>query len=351
MNRQNANEYLLNSREFFELPDQLREWILESPNATADFATFFEKSGKIRSEDIKLATYSSEQSPKIYVNEAQWNTIRQKDAPKSLQYHLFGTLAHEIGHDHFNTATVPFKGTTAEEYVLYRSELEANAIFNAFPIFKDLEQHPDFKLSFPFNDIGYLNGAELAHIYKEWDSNRLPRETAVSWMASKVADTPYTLGNPPQDMNRDGALTHRDAYLQDFELYVKPRLALQPTTRHSTGLDEPDYADRRVIPPAPSRPQQTSAQAREYHFFPRTPEDDYLDAYLAAVERNDHTARSQLTREYEQLPHVQAQQQQAREALEAERQKILEEQLRQEREQQWRLQQEQQRSHSLGFSR
>ena len=69
------------------------------------------------------------------------------------------------------------------------------------------------------------------------------------------------------------------------------------------------------------------------------------------MERKDHTARSQLTREYEQLPHVQAQQQQAREALEAERQRILEEQLRQEREQQWRLQQEQQRSHSLGFSR
>lgn len=331
------------------MPRSIQDWILESPNATADFADFFEKAGKIEEkEDVKFALYAPGQPPKIYVNEAQWKAVLKKDAPESQQRELFGTLSHEIGHDRFNTATVPFKGTTAEEYVQYRSELEANAIFNAFPIFKDLENTPAFKYK-PFAAIGYLHEFDLGQMYGQWRRGELDDQTAVDRMARKVPDAPYTLGDPPQDMNRDGALTHRDKYLQDFEQYMKPRLALQP--RYSTGLDEPDYSDRRVTPPAPSTPQQTGAQAREYHFFPRTPEDDYLDAYLAAVERKDHTARSQLTREYEQLPHVQAQQQQAREALEAERQRILEEQLRQEREQQWRLQQEQQRSHSLGFSR
>lgn len=259
------------------MPRSIQDWILESPNATADFADFFEKAGKIEEkEDVKFALYAPGQPPKIYVNEAQWKAVLKKDAPESQQRELFGTLSHEIGHDRFNTATVPFKGTTAEEYVQYRSELEANAIFNAFPIFKDLENTPAFKYK-PFAAIGYLHEFDLGQMYGQWRRGELDDQTAVDRMARKVPDAPYTLGDPPQDMNRDGALTHRDKYLQDFEQYMKPRLALQPG--YSTGLDEPDYSDRRVTPPAPSTPQQTGAQAREYHFFPRTPEDDYLDAY------------------------------------------------------------------------
>lgn len=349
MNRQNANEHLLNSREFSELPHKLREWILESPNATANFAEFFDNGGKFDPRpNVKLPYYSPENPPKIVVNQSDWEALRQKDAPESLQRHLFGTLAHEIGHDRFNTATVLFTGATAEQYVQYRSELEAHAIFNAFPIFKDLEQHPDFKQSFPLNDIGYLNGAELAQIYKQWDGRQLTEEAAVSWMASKVADTPYTLSDPPQDMDQDRRLTHRDKYLQDFEQYMKPRLALQ------TMPDAPARFDERITYSMSPVLQAYGVQTQEFRFFPRTPEDDYVDAYLDAMDGGDYAARRALTEQYEQMPHVRALQQEAREALLAEQQRILEEQLRQEQERQrlqQQMQQEQEHSRGRGFSR
>ena len=65
---------------------------------------------------------------------------------------------------------VPFTGKTEEAYVEYRAGLEGRAIFNAFEIFKDLEQHhPDFKEGWlPYNSIGYLQGIELAGLYKKW---------------------------------------------------------------------------------------------------------------------------------------------------------------------------------------
>ncbi|PZO64887.1 MAG: hypothetical protein DI635_04555 [Pseudoxanthomonas suwonensis] len=71
---------------------------------------------------------------------------------------MFGTLAHEIGHHRLNAATVPFTGSTPQQYVQYRSELEGQAIFGAFRILRELETVPPFGKQMPFNSIGYLNG-------------------------------------------------------------------------------------------------------------------------------------------------------------------------------------------------
>jgi len=142
---------------------------------------------------------------------------------------MFGTLAHEIGHDKFNTGNVPFTGKTAEEYVQYRSGLEANAIFNAFPIFKDLEKIPEFKNK-PFGSIGYLNEIELGALYGDWKAAKLGDADVVKKITEKVADAPYTLANPPQDLNKDGRITHRDAYLRDFDKVVEPKRKAQMST-------------------------------------------------------------------------------------------------------------------------
>ena len=116
-----------------------------------------------------------------------------------------------------------------------------------------------------------------------------------------------------------------------------------------------DHPDHRIVPTAPPLIQaQIAVQPEEFRLFPRTPEDDYLDAFLDAAERGDYTARRTLTDQYEQLPHIQALQQEARETMLAEQQRMLEEQLRQEQERQrlmLQMQQEQEHSRSLGFSR
>lgn len=154
---------------------------------------------------------------------------------------MFGTLAHEIGHDRFNTGTVPFTGKSAEDYVQYRSGLEAQAIFTAFPIFKDLENLPEFKQK-PFGSIGYLNEVELGALYGEWRSGKLDDAAVIKQMTAKVADAPYTLSNPPQDMNRDGAVTHRDAYLRDFDKFIEPKLKPQAPVEGHVGQSSPSDA-------------------------------------------------------------------------------------------------------------
>lgn len=335
-------QYLAQDDRFLDMPQSIQSWILNSTHATADFADFFRRGGSIQGqENVDLPYFQESTPPRIVVNGAQWEVLKQKDAPEWPQRNLFGTLAHEIGHDRYNTGKVLFTGTTAEEYVQYRSELEAYAIFNAFPIFKDLENTPGFKHK-PFDAIGYLHYVELGGMYGQWRCGELDDQTVIDLMTSKVADAPYKLSRPVQDMNRDGVLTHRDNYLQDFEQYVKPRIALQSSIGHSTNLDDPSRTDHRIPPP-----DQTRAPVPEYRFFPRTPEDDYVDAYLNAMDRGDYTARRYLTAQYEQLPHVQALQQEAREAMLAEQQRLLEEQIRQEQERQYLAQQRQQ-EHSRG---
>ena len=84
------------------------------------------------------------------------------------------------------------------------------------------------------------------------------------------------------------------------------------------------------------------APANPITFFPRTPSDDYLDAYCAAAQRGDLGACSDLTRLHAQLPHMQQMQEQGRDLYQAEQQRLAEELARQERERQAMLQAQQQ---------
>ncbi|WP_394538091.1 hypothetical protein PRJ39_19525 [Lysobacter enzymogenes] len=210
---------------FQQMPAAMRGWILESPTAAAGFAGFFERGGIIdQRPGIGLAFYFPESPPKIVVDRNAWMGMLAPGASQWPQRHMFGTLAHEVGHDRYNTGSIAFTGRTAEQYVEYRAGLEAEAIFNAFPIFKELENVEAFKDSKPFGSIGYLNEVELGARYGDWRAGRLDDAAAVERIAAKVADAPYTLNSPPADMNRDGLITHRDAYLRDYARYIEPGL-------------------------------------------------------------------------------------------------------------------------------
>lgn len=222
-------QYLRSHPRFAEMPERIQAWILESPSAAADFAQFFKDAGVIQGQSgVTLPYYAPLEPPRILVEDSQWRSLQAHDAPVWPQRHMFATLAHEIGHHRYNTGSVPFNGRSAEEYVQYRAGLEARAIFNAFPIFKELEGQPEFVGGKPFGSIGYLNEVELGSLYGEWKAGRLRDAEAVERIAAKVADAPYTLARPPQDMDRNGAISHRDAYLRDYAQYVEPTLKPPP---------------------------------------------------------------------------------------------------------------------------
>ncbi|MEH6415742.1 XVIPCD domain-containing protein [Pseudomonas sp. CGJS7] len=249
-----ANEVksLRSAAEFQLMPSRMRQWIEASPNAVADFDQFFKQGGKFETgSNVDLPYYHASTPPRIYLNQEQWHQLQKDDAPLYPQLHAFGTLAHEIGHDRYNTGVTPFTGKTANEYVQYRSELEAQAIFNAFPIFKDLEKHPDFaQMGLPFNSIGYLSGLELAVSYKQWRSGEIEDKAVVERIAAQVPERPYTLGSSLRDQNADGRLTHRDAYLSDYARYVAPKLSPQAPPVHYDGPSvpaEPSHADRVLL--------------------------------------------------------------------------------------------------------
>ncbi|QWP79005.1 hypothetical protein J5226_11700 [Lysobacter sp. K5869] len=164
--------------------------------------------------------YLPGEPPRIALDRDEWNNIQQYGPTEYGLLRMFGTLAHEIGHDRFNTGVTPFTGGSKDDYVAYRSRLEAEAIFNAFPIFRDLRDELAFKSAMPFNSIGYLQGIELAQLYRQWNNGELNREQVVERIAARVADTPYSLPKPPPDENLDGRRTHRDAYLHDYRRYI-----------------------------------------------------------------------------------------------------------------------------------
>ncbi|UZW61177.1 XVIPCD domain-containing protein [Lysobacter enzymogenes] len=233
---QKERDFLETNRNFQAMPEHIRGWILASPNATADFTTFFEKGGAIQTDPSQSKPlYRPSSPPAIVVNESEWTALRQYGTNPWPQRHMFAMLAHEIGHDKDNT-TRPFPaGGSRDEYVQYRSEIEATAIFNAFPIFKDLKDTPEFSKEAPFDSIGYLHGIELAKLYREWNAGELNEKQVVSAIASKVADTRYTLGGSLTDQDGNGVLTHRDAYLRDFERVLQPKSDAQPPGRGSEG--------------------------------------------------------------------------------------------------------------------
>lgn len=217
-------EFLETNAQFQEMPGHIKGWILKSPNATQDFADFFEKGGRIDTHpDLPKPFYRPSSPPAIVVNEAEWSAMKEYGVNTWPQRHLFGMLVHEIGHDRDNT-TQPFKqGGSVDEYIQYRSEIEAKAIFNAFPIFNDLKNEVEFKKEAPFESIGYLHGMELAKLHREWNAGDLTDKQVVSAIAAKVADTRYTLGGTLIDQDGNGVLTHRDAYMRDYERVFRPK--------------------------------------------------------------------------------------------------------------------------------
>lgn len=244
---QSDADFLKQNEQFLGMPEKIRGWIGESEHATTDFADFFRNGGTIQTRvGIELPYYESIESPRIMVKEEAWLKAQKKDALVSPQLFAFGTLAHEIGHDRYNTGTVPFTGKTAEDYVDYRAGLEAQAIFNAYPIFKDLEEHPDLKGRLPFDSIGYLQGMELAQMYNQWRDGELDDKTVVDRIAAKVPDRLYTLG-AMQDQNGDGQLTHRDAYLRDYNQYIAPKLERPAPSNEPIGPADPKHPDHAML--------------------------------------------------------------------------------------------------------
>jgi hypothetical protein len=65
----NENEQakaLKGNRSFQTFPSAMQEWILASPNATTDFAVFFDKGGTIRPrDDVGLPSYVAREPPVI----------------------------------------------------------------------------------------------------------------------------------------------------------------------------------------------------------------------------------------------------------------------------------------------
>ena len=236
---------LRDSAQFEAMPEEMQSWILASPHAATRFADFFEKKGMIDFEaEIGLPRYVPRDPPRIEVDRSTWIGLQQPGSEYA-QRHVFGTLAHEIGHDRFNTGNVPFTGRTADEYVQYRAGLEAQAIFTAFPIFKDLEKVPAFKDGKPFGSIGYLSGLELGAMYGEWKAGKINDAGVIEQIAAKVADTPYTLDKPVQDQNADGRVTHRDAYLQDYQNVL--RKPPQASVDGPTSPTDPKHPDNAML--------------------------------------------------------------------------------------------------------
>lgn len=248
---QDRSHALRHDERFREIPDRIQDWILASANATRAFSDFFERQGKFQLEPgNSLPRYSSAVSPSIWVSAEQWRSLQGPGASEYAQRHLFGTLAHEIGHDRYNTGSVLFPGGSADDYVRYRAGLEARAIFTAFPIFKDLESQPAFQRDFPFNSIGYLNGLELATMYKQWRAGEQSDQAVIERIAAKVPDTRYSLGNPPPDLSHDGAITHRDAYLRDYQQLIRQRPELAqpaPAPAPRAGASELSEPDRAML--------------------------------------------------------------------------------------------------------
>ena len=109
------------------------------------------------------------------------------------------------------------------------------------------KQVPAFKGSKPLGSIGYLNELELGAMYGEWKAGKIKDADVVAQITSKVADARYTLKRPVQDQNADGRLTHRDAYLQDYNPYVAPRLDPQSSIDGHTSPTDSKQPDRPLL--------------------------------------------------------------------------------------------------------
>lgn len=217
-------EYLTAHAKFLEMPSRMRDWILHSPHASQDFARFFEKGGAIDPKDgVSLPYYHATEPPRIVVSKKDYDALRGPFAERAIESELamFTTLAHEIGHDKFNTGTVPFRGSGEEAYVAYRAELEGRTIFNAFSIISELKGYGEFEPR--WKDIGYAQGGGLgtASIHWDWSKGRLTDEQAIGRLAAPIPDFLYSRNESLADQNGDGILTQRDAYLRDYRAMMQ----------------------------------------------------------------------------------------------------------------------------------
>lgn len=276
--------YLRNDERFREMPQRMQAWILESDHAASDFAAFFRNGGDIVSDTrTHLPYYHPTEPPKIVVDEAAYSGL--KGAPQSstilAELSIFTTLAHEIGHDKYNTATMPFRGGSAEDYVKYRSDIEARTVFNAFPIFRDLKGNDDFR-TINWKFIGYSTGSGMgaAVVYASWKEGKIDDRAAVAQLSAPIPNFPYTRGEGLSDQNDDGSLTQRDLYLRDYQRLIKqhPDLQQPPSTGRQTLSDfsDPTHPGHTAF----ARTLSEVRRMEESHAIPSGPDGQVIAAAL-----------------------------------------------------------------------
>ncbi|MEH6417075.1 XVIPCD domain-containing protein [Pseudomonas sp. CGJS7] len=212
-------EFLKRHGGFSELPSRFQELVLKSPHASADFAGFYTNGGRVVGDPREaLASYRSEPNREIRINQGQYEFAKTPGGAH-LVNGMFSRIAHEIGHDKDREAN--FSRGTGEEYVQFRSEKEAKAIFNAFPIFDDLRKSdPSFKPQ--WDGLGYSPlGVSWPPLFNQWRDGRLSDSAVIKEIAKTVADYPYTRNDGLIDRNGDGRLTQRDLYLQDYRRLLR----------------------------------------------------------------------------------------------------------------------------------
>lgn len=243
------SQFLRGNDKFMDLPPRFRELVLKSPNASADYKDFFANGGRIVPDpNESLAAYRAEPNREIRVNKSQYEFAKTREGTH-LVGRLFSSMAHEIGHDKDRNTIFPPTGVadTAEAYAQFRSEKEAKAIFNAFPIFSDLEKNePPFVENRERNweAVGYsVMGLNWPRLYDNWKDGRLDDAAAIKEIAKVIADYPYTRSDGLTDQNQDGRLTQRDLYLRDYQgLLRHPKEpAAPPQTLNLHDMREPDH--------------------------------------------------------------------------------------------------------------
>lgn len=295
-------DILNRSAEFARMPDRTKQWIRQSPHASEDFAEFFRKDGKIdSSQRVVLPYYQATEPPVIHVDSNTYDALRGPGAEKYLlmEQAMFTTLAHEIGHDRFNTAAIKFPvDGSKEEYVSYRSQLEAQAIFNAFPIVDELKDKSNYTAR--WQDLGYLPGLELAQMHNDWKQG-IDSASMVDRIAKQVPDRPYTRSEPLTDQNQDGHLTHRDLYLRDYEYFRRSNPLPDKEPAAPDGTHTRSNTDRANHSHASlHQTRELTREAFEQHGRPISPEAlDCIAGCLTAqakrdgLDRIDHVVLSQ----------------------------------------------------------
>lgn len=231
--------FLRDNSEFRNLPIRVQTLILKSPNASDDFMNFFAHGGKVVEDPAEpLAVYRAQPSPKIIINRDLLMLAKTPQGDFAAE-RLFSILAHEIGHDKDRNIIFSPHGT-AEGYAQFCSEIEARAIFNAFPIFADLrESEPS--LTPKWDAVGYDSlGAHWGALYKQWKDGGVDKEGVIVEAAKVVQRFPYTR----DDGTGNQFKTWRDYYLDQFQQLKRegPTPSGPEQKADPSSGDHPDHA-------------------------------------------------------------------------------------------------------------